>query len=151
MSGHGIGTDCLLPGITHWQHPSFFAYFPSIASFESLLGDIYAGAVSNPGFNVSEGLIRRRILMNFKWACSPASTELEAIVMDWSAKLLGLDNKFHTASGVGGGVLQVGPYMSCMMTVVIPPRLLHLMHLCLHLLCLVLAIKGYIPTFQWRS
>ncbi|KAG8816252.1 hypothetical protein FRC17_000384 [Serendipita sp. 399] len=52
---------------------------------------ILPGALSNPGFN---------------WACSPASTELEAIVMDWSAKLLGLDERFHTASGVGGGVFQ---------------------------------------------
>ncbi|KAG8843712.1 hypothetical protein FRB91_003166 [Serendipita sp. 411] len=81
----------ILPGMTHWQHPSFFAYYPQIASFESILGDLYAGALSNPGFN---------------WACSPASTELEAIVMDWSAKLLGLDERFHTASGIGGGVLQ---------------------------------------------
>lgn len=81
----------ILPGITHWQHPSFFAYYPSIASFESILGDLYAGSISNPGFN---------------WACSPASTELEAIVMDWSARLLGLDEKFLTASGKGGGVLQ---------------------------------------------
>ncbi|PVF98969.1 aromatic-L-amino-acid decarboxylase [Serendipita vermifera] len=81
----------ILPGVTHWQHPSFFAYFPSLASFESLIGDIYAGSVSNPGFN---------------WACSPASTELEAIVMDWAARLLGLDEKFLTCSGVGGGVLQ---------------------------------------------
>lgn len=81
----------ILPGITHWSHPSFFAYFPSVGSLESLIGDIYAGAVSNPGFN---------------WLCSPASTELEAIIMDWSAKLFGLEGNFLTSSGVGGGVLQ---------------------------------------------
>ncbi|KAG9052015.1 hypothetical protein FS842_010633 [Serendipita sp. 407] len=43
----------ILPGMTHWQHPSFFAYYPQIASFESILGDLYAGALSNPGFNVN--------------------------------------------------------------------------------------------------
>lgn len=49
------------------------------------------GAVSNPGFN---------------WACSPSCTELEVRVMDWVAKLLGLDQSFHNASNVGGGVIQ---------------------------------------------
>lgn len=39
-------------GITHWQHPSFFAYFPAGASFESILADLYASSVTNPGFNV---------------------------------------------------------------------------------------------------
>jgi aromatic-L-amino-acid decarboxylase len=43
----------IMPGITHWQHPSFFAYFPSITNFESILADMYATSVSNPGFNVS--------------------------------------------------------------------------------------------------
>lgn len=44
-----------------------------------------------------------------KWACSPACTELEAIVMDWSAKLLGLKEPFHNEGGLGGGVIQVSP------------------------------------------
>ncbi|KAJ7076898.1 pyridoxal phosphate-dependent transferase [Mycena belliarum] len=79
------------PGLTHWQHPSFFAYFPTSSSFEGILGDLYATAVPNPGFN---------------WSCSPACTELEAIVMDWSAQLLGLGSAFHNAAGVGGGALQ---------------------------------------------
>lgn len=43
-----------MPGITHWQHPKFFAYFPSIVTFESILGDMYSSSVTNPGFNVSE-------------------------------------------------------------------------------------------------
>lgn len=46
----------IMPGITHWQHPSFFAFFPSITNFESILADMYATSVSNPGFNVSTGL-----------------------------------------------------------------------------------------------
>ncbi|KAJ7209656.1 pyridoxal phosphate-dependent transferase [Mycena pura] len=81
----------IVPGLTHWQHPSFFAYFPTAFSFEGILGDLYATAAPNPGFN---------------WSCSPASTELEAVVMDWAAKLLGLDPAFYNASGVGGGALQ---------------------------------------------
>ncbi|KAJ7039190.1 pyridoxal phosphate-dependent transferase [Mycena alexandri] len=81
----------IMPGLTHWQHPSFFAYFPTAASFEGILGDLYATAAPHPGFN---------------WSCSPASTELEAIVMDWAAKLLGLAPAFHNACGTGGGALQ---------------------------------------------
>jgi aromatic-L-amino-acid decarboxylase len=68
------------------------AYFPANASFESILGDLYSAAVSNPGFN---------------WACSPACTELEAIVMDWTARLLGLDEAFYTLKGQGGGIIMV--------------------------------------------
>lgn len=41
-----------LEGLTHWQHPSFFAYFPTAATFEGLLGDLYANSTMNPGFNV---------------------------------------------------------------------------------------------------
>ncbi|QRW15365.1 aromatic-L-amino-acid decarboxylase [Ceratobasidium sp. AG-Ba] len=80
----------IMPGITHWQHPSFFAYFPTANTFEGVLADLLSTSVSNPGFN---------------WACSPACTELEAIVMDWSAKLFGLDPTFCIESGVGGGVI----------------------------------------------
>lgn len=43
----------ILPGITHWSHPRFFAYFPAITNFESILADMMATSVSNPGFNVS--------------------------------------------------------------------------------------------------
>jgi aromatic-L-amino-acid decarboxylase len=43
----------ILPGITHWGHPRFFAYFPAITNFESILADMMATSVSNPGFNVS--------------------------------------------------------------------------------------------------
>lgn len=81
-----------MPGITHWQHGSFFAYFPANTTYESILADIYTGAVSNPGFN---------------WACSPACTELEVVMMDWVAKMLGLDPSFHNSSNVGGGILMV--------------------------------------------
>ena len=40
-------------GLTHWQHPSFFAYFPTACTFEGILGDLYASSTCNPGFNVN--------------------------------------------------------------------------------------------------
>ncbi|KAH0829225.1 pyridoxal phosphate-dependent transferase [Lanmaoa asiatica] len=82
----------IVPGLLHWQHPRFFAYFPTASTFEAILGDLYANGIGpNPGFN---------------WSVSPACTELEAVVMDWAAKMLGLDVAFYNASGVGGGVIQ---------------------------------------------
>ncbi|RPD53751.1 hypothetical protein L226DRAFT_492786 [Lentinus tigrinus ALCF2SS1-7] len=81
----------ILPGITHWQHPNFFAYFPTASTFEGLLGDLYSSSVANP---------------TFSWLASPACTELEQVVMDWSAKLFGLGDQFQNHSGVGGGVIQ---------------------------------------------
>lgn len=89
----------LVSGMTHWQHPSFFGYFPVANTFESVLADLLSGSITNPGFN---------------WACSPACTELETIVMDWAAKLFGLDPRFYIESGVGGGVLLVSPHMNVM-------------------------------------
>ncbi|HVX42835.1 MAG TPA: pyridoxal-dependent decarboxylase [Mycobacteriales bacterium] len=80
----------LLPGITHWQHPSFFAYFPANASGPAILGDL-----------LSSGLGVQGML----WATSPACTELEQVVLDWLAELLGLGAQFRS-SGPGGGVIQ---------------------------------------------
>lgn len=83
----------IMPGITHWQHPSFFAYFPANASGPAVLGDLLAS-----GLGV-QGMI---------WATSPAATELETHVLDWLAELLGLPAQFRTDDdgGTGGGVIQ---------------------------------------------
>jgi aromatic-L-amino-acid decarboxylase len=78
----------VLPGITHWQHPSFFAYYPSNSSGPGILGDL-----------LSSGLGVQGML----WATSPACTELETVAVDWFAELLGLP--FRT-DGPGGGVIQ---------------------------------------------
>ena len=78
----------LVPGLTHWQSPHFYAWFKNHASYPSLLGDMLSGAFSSVGFS---------------WISSPASAELEAVVMDWMAGLFGLPDVFRTASGVGGG------------------------------------------------
>jgi aromatic-L-amino-acid decarboxylase len=82
--------NLILPGITHWQSPNFFAYFPSNNSGPSILGDLLSS-----GFGV-QGML---------WATSPACTELETHVLEWLVPMLGLPEKFlSTASG--GGVIQ---------------------------------------------
>lgn len=93
----------IMPGLTHWQHPSWFAYFPTSNTFEGVLGDLYASSVPNPGFN---------------WSASPACTELEVVVMDWAAKMLGLDSNFHNNENVGGGVIQTAASDSAIVAVV---------------------------------
>jgi aromatic-L-amino-acid decarboxylase len=93
----------ILPGLTHWQHPSFFAYFPTACTFEAMLADLYSSSTSNPGFN---------------WLASPACTELEAVVMDWAAKLLGLSPAFLNSSGVGGSVIMTSASDSALTAVV---------------------------------
>lgn len=80
----------ILPGVTHWQHPNFFAYFPANASGPGILGDLLSS-----GLGV-QGMV---------WATSPACTELETVVVDWFAELLGLPAHFRTDSA-GGGVIQ---------------------------------------------
>lgn len=80
----------IMPGITHWQSPNFFAYFPSNTSGASILGDL-----------LSSGLGVQGML----WITSPACTELETLVMDWLAEMLGLPEKFKS-SNTGGGVIQ---------------------------------------------
>ena len=80
----------IVPGITHWQSPHFFAYFPANASGPSILGDL-----------VSSGLGVQGML----WATSPACTELETHVLDWLVELLGLPRRFRS-DGAGGGVIQ---------------------------------------------
>lgn len=80
----------VVPGLTHWQHPSWFAYFPTGASGPSVLADL-----------VSSGLGVQGML----WSTSPACTELETHVLDWMAELLGLPERFRS-DGDGGGVIQ---------------------------------------------
>src|SRR5512134_2853675 len=80
----------ILPGITHWQSPNFFAYFPANASAPAILGDL-----------LSSGLGVQGML----WATSPACTEVETHVLDWYADMLGLPAKFKSDSA-GGGVIQ---------------------------------------------
>ena len=80
----------VMPGITHWQSPRFFAYFPGTSSGPSMLGEL-----------ISSGLGVQGML----WATSPACTELETHVLDWMVDLLALPERFRS-TGDGGGVIQ---------------------------------------------
>ena len=80
----------ILPGVTHWQSPNFFAFFPANASGPSILGDMLCSALGVQGM---------------LWATSPACTELETHVLDWLVPMLGLPETF-LSTGTGGGVIQ---------------------------------------------
>ena len=82
--------EIIMPGITHWQSPSFFAYFSGNASGPSMLGDL-----------VSSGLG----VQGMMWATSPACTELETHVLDWLVDMLALPERFKSTTQ-GGGVIQ---------------------------------------------
>jgi aromatic-L-amino-acid decarboxylase len=96
-----------MPGITHWQHPSFHAFFPCASSYPGILGELYSAALSGACFN---------------WICSPAVTELETIVLDWLAKILGLPEAFHSSGPTrGGGVIQ-GSASEAVLTAMVAAR-----------------------------
>jgi aromatic-L-amino-acid decarboxylase len=98
--------NIILPGITHWQHPNFYAYFPANATFEGALADLYAASITNPGFN---------------WSVSPSNTELELITLNWMAKLFGLSDDFLTTSKNGGGII-LGTASEVAITVAVAAR-----------------------------
>ncbi|MGZ8700901.1 MAG: pyridoxal phosphate-dependent decarboxylase family protein [Gaiellaceae bacterium] len=72
--------EILLPGITHWQSPRFFAYFANSGSEPGILAELLAATLNS---------------IAFIWRTSPASTELEAHTLDWVAQLLGLPSGWH--------------------------------------------------------
>ncbi len=72
--------NLIMPGITHWQSPKFFGYFPSNTSGPSILADLISSSL---GVN---GMV---------WETSPACTELETHVLDWLAEMLSLPEHFY--------------------------------------------------------
>jgi aromatic-L-amino-acid decarboxylase len=82
--------EIILPGITHWQSPNFFAYFPANASGPAMLGELLSAGLGVQGM---------------LWVTSPACTELETHVLDWLVQMLDLPEKFASSSA-GGGVIQ---------------------------------------------
>jgi aromatic-L-amino-acid/L-tryptophan decarboxylase len=72
----------ILPGITHWNHPGFFAYFANSASAPGILGEMLATALNVNGM---------------LWRTSPSATELEEVVTDWLRQMLGLPSEFQGA------------------------------------------------------
>jgi len=82
--------EVVLPGVTHWQSPNFFAYFPANASGPSILGELLSAGLGVQGM---------------LWSTSPACTEVETLVLDWLVDLLALPERFRSW-GAGGGVIQ---------------------------------------------
>jgi aromatic-L-amino-acid decarboxylase len=81
----------IVPGLTQWQHPDFYAWFPSNITYPSILGELMSSGL---GVNA------------MAWATSPAATELETLMLDWMQELLGLPDRFRSTSEHGGGVIQ---------------------------------------------
>ncbi len=82
--------EIVMPGITHWQSPNFFAFFPANNSGPSMLGELLSAGLGVQGM---------------LWATSPACTEVEALVLDWVVEMLDLPEAFSSAA-TGGGVIQ---------------------------------------------
>jgi aromatic-L-amino-acid decarboxylase len=72
--------EILLPGVTHWQHPRYFAYFAVTASEPGILAELLAATLNS---------------IAILWRTAPASTELEALMLDWVAQLIGLPSAWH--------------------------------------------------------
>lgn len=69
----------VLPGITHWNHPGWFAYFPANTDLASVLADLVSSGLGPQGMN---------------WQTSPAATEVEDVVMEWLRQMLDLPPAF---------------------------------------------------------
>jgi aromatic-L-amino-acid/L-tryptophan decarboxylase len=72
--------EVLLPGVTHWQHPRYFAYFATSACEPAILAELLAATLNS---------------VAILWRTAPAATELEGVVLDWTAELLGLPSGWH--------------------------------------------------------
>src|SRR5689334_6399149 len=66
----------IVPALTHWNHPSFFAYFATSTSAPGIFGELLSAAFDNK---------------SMLWRTSPASTELEDVTLDWLRQMMGLD------------------------------------------------------------
>ena len=80
----------VVPGLTHWQHPNFYAYFPANSSYPAILADLLTAGLGVQGMS---------------WVTSPACTEVETLMVDWMQELLGLPERFRSTSATGGGVI----------------------------------------------
>ncbi|KAH1120438.1 hypothetical protein J1N35_003598 [Gossypium stocksii] len=92
----------IIPGMTHWLSPNFFAFFPSTVSTAGFLGEMLCTCFNSVGFN---------------WIASPAATELEMVVIDWLAGMLKLPKSFMF-QGTGGGVIQNTTSESILVTLI---------------------------------
>jgi len=92
----------VLPGVLHWQHPRFFAYYPGIMGFPALLGDLLADSLNQPGFT---------------WQACPVASELEVVVLEWLIKAMELPGKFSRKKG-GGGSIQPTASEACLVAMI---------------------------------
>lgn len=83
--------EIVAPGLVNWQHPGFFAYFPTNVALPSILAEVASAGLGVQGMN---------------WATGPACTEVETLMLDWMRDLLGLPERFASTSDAGGGVIQ---------------------------------------------
>ncbi|KAM0417068.1 hypothetical protein ACHAPT_012906 [Fusarium lateritium] len=97
----------IMPGITHWSSPGFMAFFCCTSSYPSAIAEMWSTAFNGAHFN---------------WICSPAVTELEVIVMDWLAKLIGLPECFLSKGPTNGGGVIHGSASEAILTVMVAAR-----------------------------
>jgi len=81
----------VMPGLTHWQSPNFFAFFPANSSGPAILGDLLSTGIAVQGM---------------LWQTAPACTEIETRILDWLGAAIGLPDSFLSPSGTGAGVIQ---------------------------------------------
>ncbi|MGD9689761.1 MAG: pyridoxal-dependent decarboxylase [Phycisphaerales bacterium] len=81
----------VLPGLTHWQSPNFFGYFPANISGPSVIGELLSAGLGVQGM---------------LWSTSPACTEIETRMLDWMARAVDLPRRFWSTAESGGGVIQ---------------------------------------------
>ncbi|KQJ95032.1 aromatic-L-amino-acid decarboxylase [Brachypodium distachyon] len=100
----------VVPGMTHWQSPNFFAFFPSTNSAAAIAGELIASAMNTVGFT---------------WQAAPAATEMEVLALDWLAQLLRLPttfmNRTSSGRGTGGGVI-LGTTSEAMLVTLVAAR-----------------------------
>ncbi|CAL4996531.1 unnamed protein product [Urochloa decumbens] len=102
--------EAVVPGMTHWASPNFFAFFPSTNSAAAIAGDLIASAMNTVGFT---------------WQANPAATEMEVLALDWLAQLLrlpaGFMNRTAAGRGTGGGVI-LGTTSEAMLVTLVSAR-----------------------------
>lgn len=81
----------IIPNLSHWQHPGWFAYFPANTSYASILAELLSAGLGVQGMS---------------WVTSPAATEVETLMCDWMLDLLDLPWSFRSDTATGGGVIQ---------------------------------------------
>ncbi|PHH74809.1 hypothetical protein CDD80_2825 [Ophiocordyceps camponoti-rufipedis] len=97
----------IAPGITQWSSPRFMGFFPCSTSTPAAVAEMWSGAFNGAHFN---------------WICSPAVTELEVVVLDWTARLLGLPSCYLSDGPTKGGGVIVSTASEAIVTVMAAAR-----------------------------